>query len=410
MTSPVTWKRALTTLRRAAINSGVAACLIACSSAGGGLDYTGTPGQPQSAVVFANLLLTDIRVDGVGGPHVIVDTGSPIVVLSPASFPGAGIPPGSGTVDSLAFGGLTFHHPTVAGGTIITNLDPTVPVAGVVGCTLLCEFAVSLNYRDALVTLGPTATPVGADIPGVATGFALQGGTTSIPPSRIAIAASIEGADHPFIVDSGSSFVWIRSSLFNQITSDGRAQLPISAASAMGATTSTVARLRSMAVAGAQVSDIVVSADASLDSPIDKVAREVGHPVDGLLGGTFLSEFFVTIDYPNRMLHLQRYTTTDHIVDQFKRVGVGLAVAAQGQGYPVVLVIPGTDAAQKGVAVGDSIVAIDGQALAPLGQAAASRLLSGPLGSAKMVEFGATQSAALSNQTVALRVDELLPP
>jgi C-terminal processing protease CtpA/Prc len=118
----------------------------------------------------------------------------------------------------------------------------------------------------------------------------------------------------------------------------------------------------------------------------------------------------VTIDYPNRMLHLQRYTTRDHIVDEFKRVGVRLALAAQGQGYPVVLVDAGTDAAQKGVAVGDSIVAIDGQALAPLGPVAASRLLSGPLGFAKMVEFGATQLAALSNQTVALRVDELLPP
>jgi Aspartyl protease len=409
MASAAIGKRALTTLLRATVRAGVAAYLSACSSVGGGLDYTGTPGQPQGALVFANLLLADISVDGVGGRRVVVDTGSPIIVLSPASFPGAAFPPG-GTVDSLAFGGLTFHHPTVAAGTITTIPDPTVPIAGVVGCTLLCEFAVSLNYRDALVTLGPTATPLGADIPGAAISFAIQGGTAGFPASRIAITANIEGADHPFVVDSGSSFVQLRSSLFNQITSDGRAQVPVSTTSATVTTTTTAARLRSIAVAGAQVPDVVVNADPSLDSFIDGVAHEVGHPVDGVLGGTFLREFFVTIDYPRRTLHLQRYTTRDHIVDEFIRVGVTLALAAQGQGYPVVLVIPGTDAAQKGVAVGDSIVAIDGQALAPLGPVAASRLLSGPLGSAKMVEFGATQLAALSNQRVAVRVDEVLPP
>jgi C-terminal processing protease CtpA/Prc len=74
----------------------------------------------------------------------------------------------------------------------------------------------------------------------------------------------------------------------------------------------------------------------------------------------------------------------------------------------VTSVFAGTDAEAKGVSIGDSIVAVDDQALAQLGPVAAHALLSGPVGSQKMVQFGS--AATLSNQTVALLVEDLLPP
>ena len=91
-------------------------------------------------------------------------------------------------------------------------------------------------------------------------------------------------------------------------------------------------------------------------------------------------------------------------------MGVLLAIAPNGNGYPVDGVFAGTDAAAKGVAAGDLIVAIDGQPLSSLGAVEAAMLLSGTVGSTKMMEFGVTASVALSGQTVAIRVDELLPP
>lgn len=56
------------------------------------------------------------------------------------------------------------------------------------------------------------------------------------------------------------------------------------------------------------------------------------------------------------------------------------------------------------------IVAIDGQPLASLGAAEAVAALSGPVGSSKNVQFGTAASPASSGQTLAIRVDELLPP
>ena len=56
------------------------------------------------------------------------------------------------------------------------------------------------------------------------------------------------------------------------------------------------------------------------DKLIDSLQREIKHPVDGLLGGSYLREFLVTIDYPQGELRLQRYLPS--VVDEFKRVGV----------------------------------------------------------------------------------------
>src|SRR5205823_5359895 len=100
------------------------------------------------------------------------------------------------------------------------------------------------------------------------------------------------------------------------------------------------------------------------DQLLDAIQMEVGHPVDGLLGGNYLRQFMVTIEYPKGTLHLQRYTNAT-IVDEFKRVGFEIGPAAQSSAhvYAVGVVYQNTDAQAKGLAVGDELVSIDGQAL-----------------------------------------------
>jgi hypothetical protein len=394
----------------------------ACSSTGGSrsnLNYRGALGKPASAVVFSNVLLADVTVDGVTGQRIVVDTGSPVVVLAPAAFPGVALPAGYGPVGSLTFGGLTFDGPSVVAADLLMSPDPTVPIAGLLGCTIMCDFELSLNYRDGAVALGPGATPTNVDVPGQSVPFKLEGGgnamlnnvpgTIPFPPSRIALTVTVEGSDHSFVMDSGASYVFLRSALYTQIVSDGRAQISgLSATSVSGMSSASVTRLRKISTGGAEVDGPPATMDTSLEPLLDGIAQEVGHPVDGLLGGTFLREFFDTVDYPNKTLHLQRYSSRSFIVDEFQRVGVSFGVAV-ASGYPVQAVLAGTDAAANGVAVGDVIVSVDGQQLAALGPTAASALLSGAVGSTKMVGFGKTQAAQLNNRVVAILVDELLP-
>jgi C-terminal processing protease CtpA/Prc len=148
--------------------------------------------------------------------------------------------------------------------------------------------------------------------------------------------------------------------------------------------------------------------DPALDQTLDEVAAEIGEPIDGLVGGSFLRNFFVTVDYPNTTLRLQRYTKGAPTFDLFDRVGVGINPGTDGTSPSVAGVFAGTDAAKLGVANGDVIVAIDGHPLAKLGPSALNALLAGPLGSTKTVEFGIASSASLSMKTVTLGVDDIL--
>ena len=68
-----------------------------------------------------------------------------------------------------------------------------------------------------------------------------------------------------------------------------------------------VTRVRTLTVGDETVSNPAVMTIG--DTILDGIQTEVRHPVDGLLGGNFLREFMVTVDYPQRTLHLQRYTT-----------------------------------------------------------------------------------------------------
>ena len=66
--------------------------------------------------------------------------------------------------------------------------------------------------------------------PGAAIPFKIEGGgtvssattTLSYPATRIPVTVTIEGVDHPFILDTGASEVTVRASLFAALAADGR--------------------------------------------------------------------------------------------------------------------------------------------------------------------------------------------
>jgi hypothetical protein len=305
-----------------------------------------------------------------------------------------------------------------------SNMDP-LAFAGLFGGNVMRQFTVRLDYANPQLAfrLGmPSMEPAveGVEVPGAAIPFKLEGGgrgqvpggqVVSYPATRIPLDVTVEGVSHPFILDTGASETTVRGSIFSTLTADGRKQLaglPISTVS--GPTSSTVTRTRALMVGGETVTNpaVMTLGNPIGDDIIDTIQAEVGHPVDGLLGGNFLREFMVTIDYPKGTLHLQRYTSAA-IVDEFKRVGFELGTGTGTHRYAVGVVYAGTDAAAKMLTVGDEVVSVDGQALDPLDSVTADDLLNGAVGSTHAVALGQTAVASLTNTTVTLLVEDLIP-
>ena len=401
---------------RALLVLGLSLAPLACSSPStSGTPYTGKTGQPTAATLTENVFVLPVTIDGKSGPQLIVDTGSPVVVVNPASAMG-GIPSGIGSVAALGVAGLSFANAAVIGADIIQAPGASIPISGVLGCTILCSLPVAFNYRDRQLTFGAGPLPGAIEATGGDSAFRLAGGgraqlpgvkgTVDLPASRILVTATIEGIEHPFIIDTGASSVFVRKSLFAKVTADGRGQLKSQVSTVEGEASTTLFRLRSVALGGAEVKSAPAAQSATIDGLLDGVGQEVGQPIDGLLGGTFLREFFVTIDYPASHVSLRRYATRDHIVDEGSRIGIELS-SASGV-VAVTRVFPGTDAEKQGVKVSDRIASIDGQPTDKVAQSDLAGRISGTVGSSHVVQFGCAGCTGFTG-TRTLRVDDLLP-
>jgi hypothetical protein len=312
-------------------------------------------------------------------------------------------------VTSLEALGLKFEGAPVVGGDLSLSL-PDVAIGGLLGGNVLCHFPTSFNYRDAQVTLGPAQDPT-AVLAATSTPFTLEGGGRGLLPdgktvvtfynTRITVKATVEGSEKTFVVDTGASINLVSPALYTQLVADGRGKMEgLAASTVMGSAQTRVTRVRSLKLGDAEVTGLAV-ADVS-GQLLTALGAEVGHPVDGLLGGTFLREFFVTADYDNSSLRLARYSTRAHISDEFRRVGarLGLARAPSPARYAIDSVLPGTDAAAKGLKAGEALLAVDGQSLNTMEPQAADQLLYG--------EVGATRQLTLETRTLTVKVDELL--
>jgi hypothetical protein len=335
-------------------------------------------------------------------------------LFDPADYPAADFGSNVQVKVDVSFGQFTVDDvPALQ----IPLLGEGLVVPPIIGGNLLRQFVTEFDYRSMHMRLGAGAPATGVEEPGGSVAFALRGGgavsqngsVIVFPATRVMLTADVEGTPRALMLDTGASEIALRSSLYDALVADGRAQLsglPIQ--TAMGPTTAEVTRARAVTVAGQTVTNVAVMTvgDALLDSLRDEIAT----PVDGLLGGSFLREFLVTIDYPRRRLSLRRYSPPPAIVDEFKRVGIDLGVASAAHRYTVGKVFANTDAERKMIQFGDELVSIDGQNLDALDAIAADGLLNGAVGSSKQIALGRAAATALANTTVTVLVDDLIPP
>ncbi len=382
-----------------------------------GISYDGDLGKPIKAELHDDVVFIEVEV-GDAEPQLLgVDTGAPETVLDPHVFADQGVKSGVGTI-GLGFGGLTFDDVPYWG------LEFCAPgqcgsqdVVGLVGGGLLKDFEASFDYRAPSLTLGTPELPAGLQTAD-SIDFSLEGGgasqvgsdKTDVPPTRIVLTATVEGKELTLVLDAGASLVVLDSTVFASLTADGRPTADAEAATESGIQDSKVARSRSIKLGKSEVTGApIFSAPAGL---LDDLAGEVGHSVDGLLGGTFLREFLVSVDYPNSVVELRRYDSRDHIHDQYIRVALAIGPVddSADTSYGVTQIFPDSDvSADPDSACFGLVTSVDGTKLAGLGVEAADTLLRGAAGESRTLEIESMCSAATFTKTFVVKDVLALP-
>jgi hypothetical protein len=294
------------------VATATATFLLGC---GGGSSGTGTDGRVVQGSIDHGVISVPVSLEGAATMPFVVDTGSPLMLVDPNKFPTLNLPSGLSTASTVDIGAIHLTDVTIlaaspCGMMVCTGTQP----AGLLGGDVLVGFALTLDYAKAAVGFGVSTNPTGIGAP-VTTPFVLAGGAAvsptgadgglSQPPTRITISVTIEGTVHPFVLDTGSSPVVLRPEVYDSIVADGRPQTTVSISTVTGTQTQPATSLSSVSLAGANESNV-----EAVRSPVnlDLLSVEVGHTVDGLLGGAYLQHFVVKIDYPAQQITLSPYT------------------------------------------------------------------------------------------------------
>ena len=121
---------------------------------------------------------------------------------------------------------------------------------------------------------------------------------------------------------------------------------------------------------------------AIIESPLAAaLSADVGEPVHGLLGYSFLRRFRFVIDYPNEVLWLEPIL---HTRDErlYEYTHVGLQIERRGTALSIVGVATGSPADLAGIIRADEVISIDGTSATALDVLEASRRLEGRAGTA----------------------------
>jgi hypothetical protein len=236
-------------------------------------------------------------------------------LIDPTRFSSAGIQPGAQQLMSLDVGSAVqvMNVQVVAASPCGVMVCSGSQPAGLLGGNVLTNFRVDIDYRAGTVGFNAPRIPTSLG-PAVTTPFTLAGGGSiaipgmdtqiTVPATRIALDVTIEGVSHPFVLDTGSSAMVLSASLYDAIVADGRAQGSVQVSTVSGTQSEPSTQLNEVSVAGAAQSNV-----SAVRSPFDLavLSAEVGHTVDGLLGGAYLDAYFLTINYPIRTIVLRPY-------------------------------------------------------------------------------------------------------
>jgi hypothetical protein len=320
---------------------------------------SGELGQPTEVSFAGWTPHVQVVLDGHDAEWMLVDTGAPYTYVDPERY---AVDEGVSVLRDRTVNafGLVFDDRDVR------ILDLGNALAGLLGADLLSGYQFLLDYQNDEARLLDTDLPfdTAADTmpPDVVDAAIIGGG------HRIVVDGEIEGVAARVLIDTGASYVTVDPSFLADLGGATRPELCCQTViTADGVFDVPLTRIKSVRLGGvAEVESVVASPEYDGSTLLDRLSDEIGGaPLVALIGGTYLREFLLTVDYRGDRLWLERYRNPDH-VPFGEYVGPGFELGQdQKERLIVTLVYEGTDADAQGVSVDTyELLEIDGAPVA----------------------------------------------
>ncbi|MGA9522187.1 MAG: PDZ domain-containing protein, partial [Myxococcaceae bacterium] len=169
------------------------------------------------------------------------------------------------------------------------------------------------------------------------------------------------------VLDTGAETTFLRSSLFEPLTSDRAVLREIRVGSGFAGTfVATATRARTLRIGEHTSTSALVLSAPAVDAELDRLGSLYGRQVDGFLGWSFLREFEVSLalgsasDLTTRALGLERFDTQSHWTREFVGIGIYRSQSEDPPGIKVEGFLDPSPAQAAGLQIGDVIVKVDG--------------------------------------------------
>ncbi len=318
-----------------------------------------------------NHVYVEATVDGKGPYTFIVDTGGH-TLLSPHLIKEVGLEPVGEAVTSgagekhgttgfvhfgeIAIGAVRLRDQDGFATDIYDKAIEGIPVDGMVGFELVRRMVTTIDYGRHVITFTQPDRFEADARSGVRVPFVFYDHVPNVPgrigdlPARFGIDTGSRSA-----LDITSPFV-ASHRLRDRFTAG---TVAITGYGVGGPARSYVVRIPSVAIGSITIEDPVVDlSEAHSGSFSDP-------NFDGNVGSALLKRFVVTFDYARQFIYLKPIEPVPADVGTFDRSG--LWINAQGDGYEIMDVAPGSAGSQAGLAVGDVITLVDGRPVTDAG-------------------------------------------
>jgi hypothetical protein len=269
------------------------------------------------------------------------------------------------------------------------------PVRGLLGQALFRDRVVVLDYLEkTLALLPPEKAPAS---PSQAAGLALSSAAVAVPfrlagdgkmvvPAWVTSRAGRPAGRLTLIVDTGATkSVFFRSALDQRLP--GWTAWPtlrgLGAPTLVGDASAELVRVTGIELRapGGAVTRSGMDATVLRGDLGEVLAEDVGEPVDGLLGYSFLKHHRIALDFPRGLLWLD--PSRGDVGDRPEEYShPGLQLESVGDGVRIFAVAEGSPAARAGIRAGDELVAIDGESISDRDVVTIARGLEGRPGTA----------------------------
>lgn len=350
------------------------------------------------------LILVEGRLGGTGVRDttglLALDTGAGYLALDAALSRGLGITDATPTTDAagaieiaprplprLGLGELELQSvtPVLTVDAEIVRRATDRPVLGLLGANLFERFVLVIDYREEWIAMIPgmksrapassseAAASSRAALAGVMSTRAMAVAFRLVGDGKVLVRARVSNPRPPrksawltLIVDTGATKTVLFESALESLAPRGD-EWPrlrgLSAPTLIGEARASIARIPEMEVRGDRGDVRQRNLDvAVIESQLAALlSGAAGEPVHGLLGYSFLKHYRLWIDFPLRTMWLDPLPPAwDH--RELEYCHVGLQIERRGGAATVAAVADSSPAAREGIAVGDELVAVDGEA------------------------------------------------